>query len=81
MNKTLFAAAAALLVSASVASAQQVQTNRFDPSYGALSYGSQVNGKQANGQPLPGTVQWYLTPSTAITEGAEPGMEPYHNRD
>ncbi len=34
-----------------------------------------------NGQPKAGTVAWYLTPSTAITQGNEIGMEPFHNQE
>ncbi len=34
-----------------------------------------------NRQPKAGTVAWYLTPSTAITQGNEIGMEPFHNAD
>ena len=28
-----------------------------------------------------GTVGWYLTPSTAVAQGNEPGQEPIHNQD
>ncbi len=34
-----------------------------------------------NGVPKAGTVAWYLTPSTAITQGNEIGMEPFHNQE
>ncbi len=34
-----------------------------------------------NSQPKAGTVAWYLTPSTAITQGNEIGMEPFHNQE
>ncbi len=34
-----------------------------------------------NGQAKAGTVAWYLTPSTAITQGNEIGMEPFHNQE
>ena len=28
-----------------------------------------------------GTVGWYLTPSTAVAQGNEPGVEPIHNQE
>ena len=28
-----------------------------------------------------GTVGWYLTPSSAVAQGNEPGVEPVHNQE
>ena len=34
-----------------------------------------------DGKAKAGTVAWYLTPSSAVAQGNEPGMEPIHNQD
>lgn len=33
------------------------------------------------GDPLPGAVEWYLTPRAAVTEGVDPGWEPVRGLD
>lgn len=79
MNKILASAVLAFSVAAAPFAVAQ-EARDANAAAAAAAAATQAKG-QMYGQPKPGTVQWYLTPNSALIEGNEPGLEPIHNHD